>query len=134
MSDGNQPRDTVTEDALLQLQALHLTHSEETRLFFMTIKEGVTDAQIADASRQGLPHLIDPASLQDRRAVKEPEGTVTSEKDNQPAAQKKRTSTTTQDPTPQPALLATDETFAAALEPFLPTTGAGLGRLAGRSC
>jgi hypothetical protein len=115
MSGGKQPRDTVAEDALLQMQALHLTHSEVTRLFFMVIKEGATDAQISDASRQGLPHLIDPASLQDRHAVKEPEVTVTSEKDNQPAAEKKRTSTTTQAPTSQSGLLAADETFAAAL-------------------
>jgi hypothetical protein len=80
----------------------------------MAVREGATDAQIADALRQGLPHLADPASLQDRRAGKEPEGTGTSEKGKQPAAQTKRTRTTSQAPTTQPALLAADY-FAAAL-------------------
>ena len=59
---GKQPRDT-SEDALLQLQTLHHSHREETHLFFMTVREGVTDTQITDALRQGLPHLTDPASL-----------------------------------------------------------------------
>ena len=53
----------------------------------MTVREGVTDAQTVDALRQGLPHLTDPVSLQDRRAGKQPEGTGTSEKGKQPAAQ-----------------------------------------------
>ena len=114
MSGGKQPRDTAAKDALLQLQALHHSHREASRLFLMAVREGATDAQIAHALRQGLLHLTDPASLQDRRAGKEPEGTGTSEKGNQPAAQTKRTRTTSQVPTTQPALLAADG-FAAAL-------------------
>ena len=108
---GKQPRDTAAEDALLQLQALHHSHREATRLFLMAVREGATDAQIAHALRQGLPHLTDPASPQDRRAGKEPD---TSEEGKQPAAQTKRTRTTSQAPTTQPALLAADY-FAAAL-------------------
>jgi hypothetical protein len=50
-----QSRDTV-EDAVIQIQALHHIHREATRLFLMTVREGVTDAQIADALRQGLTH------------------------------------------------------------------------------
>ena len=52
---GKQPRDAA-EDALL-LQALHHSHREATRLLLMAVREGATDAQIADALRQGLPHL-----------------------------------------------------------------------------
>ena len=71
--------ETAAEDALLQLQALHHSHREATRLFLMAVREGATDAQIAHALRQGLPHLTDPASLQDSSAGKEPEGTGTLE-------------------------------------------------------
>ncbi len=47
---------------------------ETTRLFLMTVREGVTDSQISDALRQGLPDLTDPTSLlQDRHAGKETE-------------------------------------------------------------
>jgi hypothetical protein len=54
-----QPRDTAAEDALplLQLQALHHTHKEPTRLFLMSAKLGFTDEQIADVLRKGLPKL-----------------------------------------------------------------------------
>jgi hypothetical protein len=54
-------RDTTA--LLAELQALHHTHREATRVFFMAASQGATDAQIADALRQGLPHLTDPASL-----------------------------------------------------------------------
>jgi Ran GTPase-activating protein (RanGAP) involved in mRNA processing and transport len=117
MSGGKrdkQPLDTAAKDALLQQQALHHSHREAMRLFLMAVREGATDAQIAHALRQGLPHLTDPASRQDRRAGKEPEGTGTSEKGEQRAAQTERTRTTSQTPTTQPALLAADG-FAAAL-------------------
>jgi hypothetical protein len=70
----------------------------------LAAKQGATDAQIAP--RQGLPHLTDPASLQDICAGKQPEGTGTSEKGKQPAAQKKRTRTTRQATETQLALLA----------------------------
>jgi hypothetical protein len=108
---------TQTQPALLaELQALHHTHSEATRLFLMAASQGATDAQIADALRQGLPHLTDAASLQDSRAGKPPEGTGTgtTEKVKQPSAQKKRTRTTRQPTQTQPLLLAADA-FAAAL-------------------
>ncbi len=112
---GKKHRDTAAKDELLQLQALHHSHREATRLFLMAVREGATDVQIAHALRQGLPHLTAPASLQDRRAAgKEPEGTGTSEKGEQPAAQSKRTRTTSPAVTTQPALLAADG-FAAAL-------------------
>jgi hypothetical protein len=110
---GKQPRDTAVKGALLQMQALHHSHREATSLFLMAVREGATDAQIADALRQGLPHLTDPASLQDRRSRKEPEGT--SENGKQPGAQKKRTRTKSQAATTQPVLLAADG-FPAALE------------------
>ena len=86
----NQSRDT-TEDAVLQLQAIHHTHTEATCLFLMSVTEGVTDAQITAALRQGLPHLTNPVSLQDSRAGKQSEGTDTTEKDKQSTVQKKST-------------------------------------------
>ena len=52
-----------------------------------------------------IPHLSDPASLRDSRAGKQPEGTGTTEKGKQPAAQEKRTCTTRQETQTQPALL-----------------------------
>ena len=70
----------------------------------------------ADALRQGLPHLTDPASLQGKNAGKQAEGTGTTENGKQPAAQKKRTRTTSQatttqtsvaDPLWDPSLLTT---------------------------
>jgi hypothetical protein len=79
----------------------------------LTAREGSIDTQI-DALRQGLPHLTDPACLQDSRAGKQPEGTGTTEKGKQPAAQNKRTRTTRQTTQTQPALLAANA-FAAAL-------------------
>jgi hypothetical protein len=108
---GKQTRDTADEEALLQ--ALHHTHREATRLFLMAVGEGATDAQMVFALRQGLPHLTDPASLHDRHAGQQPKGAGTTEKGKQPAAQK-RTRTTRQAPTTQPALLAAD-LFAAVL-------------------
>jgi hypothetical protein len=109
-ASGKQRRDTAAEDALLQLQALHDTHREATRLFLMTATKGATDAQIAHALRQGLPHLTDPASLEDSRAGKQTEGTGTTEDGKQPPVQKKRRLATQT----QPALLAPDA-FAAVL-------------------
>jgi hypothetical protein len=40
---GKKSRDTV-EDTLLQPQVFHHSHRETTRLFFMVVREGVTDA------------------------------------------------------------------------------------------
>ena len=108
-ASGKQRRDTAAEDALLQLQALHDTHREATRLFLMAARQGATDAQIAHALRQGLPHLTDPASLEDSRAGKQAEGTGRTEEGRQPVQKKRRQATET-----QPALLAPDA-FAAAL-------------------
>ncbi len=66
---------TQTQPALLaELQALHHTHREATRLFLMAASQGATDAQIADALRQGLPHLTDPVFLQEQSFGKQPRG------------------------------------------------------------
>jgi Ran GTPase-activating protein (RanGAP) involved in mRNA processing and transport len=101
---GKQSRDTASEEALVA-------------------RPGATDpllaarevaTEIAYALRQGLPQNPDPASIQGSRAGKQPEGTGTTEKGKQPAAQKKRTRTTRQAPQTQPLLLAADA-FAAAL-------------------
>jgi hypothetical protein len=64
---GKQPRDAAAEDALVARPGA--TDS------LLAAREGPTDAQIADALRQGLPHLTDAASVQDSRAGKQPEGT-----------------------------------------------------------
>ena len=58
----------------LDLQALHNTHREATRLCLMAASQGATDAQIAHALRQGLPHFTDPGSLQDQSFGKQPQG------------------------------------------------------------
>jgi len=64
-----------THPALLaELQALHNTHREATRLCLMAASQGATDAQIAHALRQGLPHFTDPGSLQDQSFGKQPQG------------------------------------------------------------
>ncbi len=84
-----------------ELQTLHHSHREVTRLYLMAVREGDTDAQIPDVLRQGLPHLTDPVSLHDRHTDKEPEVTGTSDKDKQSPAQTKlqtkRTRKTSQD-------------------------------------
>jgi hypothetical protein len=110
-------QETQTQPALLaELQALHHTHIEATRLFLMAASQGATDAQIADALRQGLPHLTDPASLQDQSFGKQPQGIgIQAEQGKKDYAQKKRTRTTSQATQTQPLLLAADA-FAAALE------------------
>jgi hypothetical protein len=101
---------------LAELQALHLTHREATRLFLMAASQGATDAQIADALRQGVPHLTDPASLQDQSFGKQPEGIgIHAEQGKKDYEQKKRTRTNSQATQTGPLLLAADA-FAAALE------------------
>jgi hypothetical protein len=106
----------TTQPALLaELQALHHTHREATRLFLMAASQGATDAQISDALRQGVPHLTDPASLQDQSFGKQPQGIgMQAEQGKNDYGKKKwmRTSQTTQT---QPLLLAADA-LAAALE------------------
>ncbi len=67
---GQQHEDAAADAALL---ALLLTHREATLLFAMAARRGATDSQIADALRQGLPHLSGPDYLQDTRAGQEPE-------------------------------------------------------------
>jgi hypothetical protein len=106
---GKQSRDTASEDALVARPGA------TGRL--LAAGEGSTDAQIVFALlalRQGLPHLTDLASLQDSRDGKQPEGTGTTEKGKQPAAQMKRTRTTRQATQTQPSVLAADA-FVAAL-------------------
>jgi hypothetical protein len=101
----------------------------------MVVREEATDAQIADALRQGLPHLTDPAFPQDRHSAQEFEGTDTSEKDMQSLHRRRgraprvrvKLRRRIQRCSPQTDLLPLWETF-------LPTTGAGLGRLTGRTC
>ena len=95
---GKQPRDTAAEDAVVARPGATDP--------LLAAREGPTDAQIADALRQGLPHLTDPASLQDSRAGKPPKEAGTTEKGKQLAAQKKWTCTTRQATETQPALLA----------------------------
>jgi hypothetical protein len=104
-ASGKKPRDAA-EDALLQLQALRHSHREATRLFLMAVREGATDAQITDALRQVLPAAQKKRSQAPRVKLR---------RRNQRCC------------SPQTALLQL-------WKPFLPTTGAGLGRLAGRSC
>jgi hypothetical protein len=50
----------------------------------LAAKQGATDAQIAP--RQGLPHLTDPASLQDICAGKQPEGILNKKQEAGPPA------------------------------------------------
>jgi len=45
----------------------------------MAASQGATDAQIAHALRQGLPHLTDPGSLQDQSFGKQPLGLFANE-------------------------------------------------------
>jgi hypothetical protein len=103
----------TAEGTLFHLQTLQHTHREAKPFFFMAVSQGTTDAQIADVLRQGLTHRPDPASLQESRAGKDPQGNGTTEKGKQPAAQKKRTHATSQDPTMQPASLSADVLAAA---------------------
>ncbi len=129
---GKQPRDAA-KDALLQLQALHHSHREATRLFLMAVREGATDAQIADALRQGLPHsLVLPLFKTDAlanslRALEQQRKTSSLLRKRTGRAPRVKLGRRSQRCSPQTALLQL-------WEPFLPTTGAGLGRLAGRSC
>ena len=104
---------TQVQPALLaELQALHHTHREATRLFLMAASQGATD----DALRQGLPHLTDPASLLDQSFDKQPQGIgIQAEQGKQDYQQTKRTRNTSQATQTQPLLLAADA-FAAALE------------------
>jgi len=82
------------------------THTGRHCLFLMAARQGATDSQI-DALRLGLPHLTDPASLQDQSFGKQPQGIGI-----QAEQGKKRTAQATQT---LPLLLAADA-FAAALE------------------
>ncbi len=107
---------TETQPELLaELQALHHTHREATRLFVMEASQGATDAQISNTLRQGLPHLTDPASLRDQSFGKQPQGIgIHAEQGKKDYEQEKRTRTTSQATQTQPLLLAADA-FAAAL-------------------
>ena len=103
---GQQSRDT-SEDALVARPGAADP--------LLAAREGATDAQIAHALRQGLPHLTDPASLQDSRDGKQPQGIgIHAESGKKDYEQKKRTRTTRQATQTQPLLLAADA-FAAAL-------------------
>ena len=69
-SGSKQHEDTAADAALL---ALLLTHREATLLFAMAARRGATDSQIADALRQGLPHISGPDYLHDKRAGQQSE-------------------------------------------------------------
>jgi hypothetical protein len=105
-------RDTTA--LLAELQALHHTHREATRLFLMAASQGATEAKIAHALRQ------------------QPQGIgIHAERGKKSYEQKKRTRTTSQATQTQPLLLAADA-FAAALE-AIPAED-WCRRLARRSC
>ena len=72
--------------------------------------------------------------LKDMSAAKEAGGKGDTEKGTQPAALKKRTRTTRQATQTQQLLLAADAPLLQLWKPSPLRTGAGLGRLAGRSC
>jgi hypothetical protein len=103
-SGSKQHEDAAADAALL---ALLLTHREATLLFAMAARRGATDSQIADALRQGLPHLSGPDYLQDTSA-----GQQSEEKKVKHKGKKKRK--TVQAAQPQLPWLAADA-FAAAL-------------------
>ncbi len=71
---------------LLFLQVFYKTHRLASRVLLIAARQGATDEQLCDALLQGLPHLLDAASLQDSRAVKKQEGTDTTEAGKQPEA------------------------------------------------
>ena len=71
---------------LIFLQVFYKTHRLASRVLLIAARQGATDEQLCDALLQGLPHLLDPASLQDSRAVKKQEGTDTTEAGKQPEA------------------------------------------------
>jgi hypothetical protein len=71
--------------------------------------QGGSDAKIADALREGVPHITDPASVQRKSVGKEVDSTcIQAQKDYEQSQETRRATT-------QPALLAADA-FAAALE------------------
>jgi hypothetical protein len=93
---GKQSRDTTAEDALVA-------------------RPGATDAQIAYALRQGLPHLTDPSSVEDQSFGKHPQGIgIHAEEGKKDYEQKKRTRTAREATQTPPLLLAAD-TFVTAL-------------------
>lgn len=62
------------------------THRLASRVLLIAARQGVTDEQICDVLLQGVPHLTDPASLQDSRAGKKQEDTDTTESGKQSEA------------------------------------------------
>jgi hypothetical protein len=85
-----------------------------TRLFLMAASQGATDAQIAYALRQGLPHLTDPSSVDDQSFGQQPQGIgIHTEQGKKDYEQKKRTLTTREATQTPPFLLAADAFVAA---------------------
>ena len=115
MSDGKgsgkQSRDTGAEDALLRRAAADagaspLTQGGNTPLF----DDGKGDPQINGSLREGLPHLTDPASLQDSlarslRALSQQRKLSSVYR----CTEEEDPHTTSQDPTTQPVLLTTGD-------------------------
>ncbi len=104
----------MSQIANAALLLLHLRHREATLLFAMAARRGATDSQIADALRQGLPHLSDPDCLQDTSAGKQSEEKTDKDKGKHAAHQGKERRKTVQAAQPQPPWLDADA-FAAAL-------------------
>jgi hypothetical protein len=71
---------------LLFLQVFYKTHRLTSHVLMIAARQGTTKEQLCDALLQGLPHLLDPASLQGSRAGKKQEGTDTTETRKQPEA------------------------------------------------
>ena len=109
---GSQQHENTAADAALL--ALHLTHREATLLFAMAARRGATDSQIADALRQGLPHLSDPDYLQVTSAGQQSEEKTDNHKGKHAAHQGKKESKTVQVSRLQLPWLVADA-FAAAL-------------------
>ncbi len=109
---GSKQHEHTAGDAALL--ALHITHREATLLSAMAARHGATDSQIADALRQGLPHLSDPDYLQDTSAGQQSEEKTEKDKGKHAEHQGKKRRKTVQAAQLQLPWLAADA-FAAAL-------------------
>ena len=129
-SKQHEGEDTADDAALL---ALLLTHREATLLFAMAARRGATDSQIADALRQGLPHLSDPDYLQDTSAGQQSKEKTTKDKGKHVSNRERRDAKRFKVPRcsfPGSPLTPLQQLW----EPSQQMTGGGLGRQTGRSC
>ena len=126
-SGSKQHERTAADAALL---ALHLTHREATLLFAMAARRGATDSQVADALRQGLPHLSDPDYLQDTSAGQQSEEKTDKDKGKHVSNRERRDAKRFKVPRcsfPGSPLTPLQQLW----EPSQQTTGGGLGRQIG---